>query len=170
MPKRIPARKKKPAVKIKLPVYIIIFVILVLLGLYLFKPQKSYLPIHQSYLNTRNFHSDTYDFTIEVPTDFEIEERFTTIIIKKNNQEIFITYSGMNYSSLNELFLKDKDLKNRVVTFKTINNMKAAVEQSSERKSYYIYKNHSYHSIFTYAQNLFPILDQIAHSFRYTPD
>ena len=104
-------------------------------------------------------------FTIDVPEGFEVEEKFTTVSMKKNNNEILVTFTGTDYKSLQEV-ISSLNRETGNITFLIIDDKSAAVETSTSRKAYYIYKDYALYSIFTNSPSFYPDLDQIVQSFR----
>lgn len=117
---------------------------------------------------TTTFHASSVmgGFTIEVPAGFEVEEKNTIIILKKNNSFINIYRTGTNYASLKDIFSSDKDLKSKNINYFKINELEAGLELKQNEKTYYIYTLYELFSITTQSDYLFLDLDQIAQSFQ----
>lgn len=137
----------------------------------------SYAPTQT--IKEKIYRSKTLKFSIIVPSKFQVEERFTTILLKYNDELIQINRNGTNFENI-EGYLNDLSKKNKITIQderKTaINGLNAIIgtlqypggPQNGE-KNYYLYNNYAIYSISTPSEALFSDLDQIAQSFRYAP-
>ena len=126
----------------------------------------------------KNYHSDTLDFSISFPYNFEIEDKLTAVYLRNELGNIDIVRNGTNYKSLSE-YLENFDSKRKLTTEERIDmsiNGEEAIsriilpsEQNVKQKSYYIYINNAVYIISTTSEALYDDLDRIAQSFRYTP-
>lgn len=163
----------------KQPVLTALFIILFLVAAGF--SSLSYLRNYKSFSTTspspvpksKTYHSDVMDFTVEVPSGFEIEEKFTIIKLTNNKGEILIAQNGTNYNTLKD-YLNDPRLKevNELsnLVFSNENETERAEGFLGEQKVYFIYSNYRVYSLSTLNRDLYTALDQIAQSFRYTLD
>lgn len=127
----------------------------------------------------KTFQSKNLKFTINIPAYLQIEEKFTTVILKSNNTQIVLSRIATNFENLED-YLNDLSIKNKLVIedreVKTINNLnsvtaniKASVNRDKNEKVYFIYVDNWIYSLTTDSESLYDDLDQIAQSFKYTP-
>jgi hypothetical protein len=128
---------------------------------------------------TKTYHSKTLKISFSYPSDFQVEEKFTTISLKNNAGVVLISRNGTNFSNI-ESYLKDSDSK---VNLKVDQENKftagdldhvTRIEQFTsgsinKHKIDFIYKDYNIYSISTSSEELYDELDQIAQSFRYIP-
>lgn len=166
-------KKKNPKNNIALRSIIFITVLaLILLFIYVnFRSQSS--PASNGAQQTKRFESKDLKFSISLPTDFLIEEKFNSIFLKSNDGEITVGRIGTNFDNLNDYLDNLSSLNNFTIENKenlTINNYSAVKAYIKGATYYFIYPSKwVVYSIFTKSQPLFGDLDQIAQSFRYTP-
>ena len=120
--------------------------------------------------------SGVMNFSIEVPSEYEVEEKSLMVILRKNQSEITISRSGTNFNSLDE-YMPDHRSKNKLLVKKSdemkINNLDAIVEvletvTKEQLRSYKLYVDHYIYTIATNQIDFYSDLDQIAQSFRVT--
>lgn len=183
MTKQAPARKKPKRVPPK-PVFIV-FVLLVililvsLLGQSYFKRSKSgdFTSFVTPTLNeqAKIFRSsDVMDFEIKVPINYEVSEKMGSVtVLSENNEIILIGRNGTNFDNLEDYIeLSRNNLKNRVTNQNrlTINGLNTVSGFIEKEKVYFIYTPYFVYILSTKNPNLYSTLDQIAKSFRYTPN
>lgn len=121
------------------------------------------------------FSSKSLKLTITVPTQFQVSEKFGTIKISNSNGEININQNGTNFNNLDD-YLNDLKQKNHFTLNNQqnllINNLSAIKADIESQHIYYIFSkgNYTVYSFSTRDNYLYPVLDQIAQSFRYTPN
>ena len=169
--------KKNTKIKTKHGIIIVIaFVLLFGIGIYLVvNGNKTYVP--QENTGISNTEQTTYKskdlkFTLNVPSKFQIEERFTTVLLQYTDELIQITRSGTNDSTLDAHLDNLSKLNNFNFLTKeelTINNYSAVKGTIEGEVHYFIYVDNWVYSISTSSPSLFSTLDQIAQSFKYNP-
>lgn len=121
--------------------------------------------------------SSTMKFTIDVPNEAAVEEKFTNVIITLPQGKIYVGRNGTNFNNLDD-YIKDLRVKNRVTATKEekskIDNNSALMDlivsgENQETKEYFVYVNNWIYTFFSSEKSLYSTLDQIAQSFRYTP-
>lgn len=120
----------------------------------------------------RIYRSKTLKFSIVIPSIFQIEEKFTTILLKNNDKLIQINRSGTNFSTLDDHL--DNLSKLNQLTFSdrqhaSISNYDSVKGTIGGEIHYFIYVDNWVYSLSTSSPPLFPDLDKIAQSFRYAP-
>ncbi|HLC94129.1 MAG TPA: hypothetical protein VJH96_01000 [Patescibacteria group bacterium] len=160
--------KKKKQEKILFFVFIILVIIIISLFFLLYSPQS----------NTYSFND--FKFTLNIPTSYQIEEQFTSVILKNPKGEIIIDKINTNYENIQD-YLTNLEKKNKIVitnqktlVINNINSLIAFIEHPISRlpreKAYFYYPtNWTIYSLSTSSEVLFDDLDRIARSFRYTP-
>jgi len=122
---------------------------------------------------TRTFQStSTMKFAITVPVIYEIVEKFGSASINTGKGTISIGQNGTNFNNLKEYIKNSRNnLEARIVNRKElrINGLEAVSGNIGSEKTYFIYVENRVYSLSTSSPVLFPDLDQIAQSFRYTP-
>lgn len=128
----------------------------------------------------RTFQSKNLKFSIQTPTDFETEEKFTRVTLSStNNDEILVNRIATDFSNLED-HLNDLNKKNKVEVIEqkpiAINKYQALVRlikypggPSQGERIYNILVDNWVYSISTSSKSLYDELDQIAQSFRYIP-
>ena len=155
----------------------IIFVIILFFGL-VFKTNYNNSYVNTPNQNVRAYSSKFLKFSIHKPSEYTVEEKYTSVTLKKKKQEISIDRTGTNFDTIDG-YINDLASKNRLeIEHKekiSINNNKEAMiidyrTINNNEKIYIIYATDW--TIFTLSassKTLYPDLDQIARSFRYTP-
>jgi len=119
------------------------------------------------------YKSKAMKFSIDVPSDFQVEENLPTITVKNAKGVIYIDRSGTNFETLEEHLNNLSRLNHFVISSKenvSINSLPAVKGIIDGKMHYFIYaKPWTVYSIFTSSQALFSDLDKIAQSFKYTP-
>jgi predicted Zn-dependent protease len=113
--------------------------------------------------------------TVTVPAGFQILDKQITFTLSNQAGDINIIKNGTQFTNLKE-YLKDFDSKSSITitnekqiilnSYETISRME---ESRGEYKVYYIFTHNSVYVLSTSSPSLYPILDQIAQSFRYNP-
>lgn len=126
----------------------------------------------------KTYYSKSMKVSVDMPISFQVEESFTTITFKKNDDSITLSRNGTQFSNL-ESYLNDFDSKRQLIVpenneiiingYDTVLRTMNFPKQNIKQKSYYIYVDNWVYVIFTKSKSLFNDLDQIARSFRYTP-
>ena len=156
---------------------VILVAIVALVSFFYFKTSPSTtldipIPSTVSQSTLKTFKSSSVmDFTIEVPSKYTIEEKFTTVTITSQNEEISIRRSGTNSSNLDDYLSWLSKMNKLIINNKTkisVNNLSAIHATVEGKNMYFIYIDNFVYSISTNSK-LDDDLDQIAQSFRYTP-
>ncbi len=122
--------------------------------------------------------SNNLNFSIEVSDAYSIEERSVSVNLIKGNNSVRIGRSCTNFNGISE-YLNDLDIKNNKTENTTdenisINGYQTITRQYHEttnlRKIYFIMVGGCVYNLSTTTPDLYPDLDQIAHSFQYTGD
>jgi|SRR3989344_97589 len=117
--------------------------------------------------------SDVMDFNINTPTSFSIEEKFGQVTIKNTEGIITVDKIGSDYSDLKQ-HLSDKRIqilqKLSSVSEETIGGLESISGYINNSKLYFIMSENRVYTLSTDSASLYSTLDQIAHSFRYTPN
>lgn len=128
---------------------------------------------------TKNYYSKNLKFSIEIPSNFEIQEKFTSVVFKTKRDEITVSRNGTNFDNL-EAHLDDLHKKNNSTLEKkqslilnglsSINGvLKFPGGPTEGQKVYYFYADNAIYILSTSSKSFYDELDQIAQSFRYTP-
>ena len=129
--------------------------------------------------NLKTFKSSSaMDFTVQIPQDYDIDEKLTHIDFR--NKKDFIGVDRTDASGFNSLkdFLAYVDDKNKLKLTPTIKELKIngqpaitrmEVRGSIRYKMYYIHADNWVYVFSTKSESLDSDLDQIAQSFKYTP-
>jgi len=116
--------------------------------------------------------SSALRFSIELPFDYQAEERFGSVIIFTPNGSIFINRNGTNFDRLED-YLSDLSIKNHFVLINKNNSQVNGLETISgnieKEKIYFIYKDYAVYSLSAKDKSLYNDLDQIAKLFHYAP-
>ncbi|EKD71047.1 MAG: hypothetical protein ACD_46C00286G0002 [uncultured bacterium] len=125
----------------------------------------------------KTYISKNLKFKIKAPIGYQLEEKFTTVILKNNKGEIIIDRSGTNYGKIEDyliFFDQQRNIKIEQEDKLNINGLKSVrrleyftTGQKEEHKIYFIYKEYAIYKISTKFRNLFDDLDIIAQSFEY---
>ena len=126
----------------------------------------------------KTFQSKDMKFSVELPSEYQANEKMGSVNITTKAGEIYIDRNGTNFNNLND-YLTDLRTKNKPLVIDekktSINNNQAILEvikipgNEFETREYMIYNDNWVYLLFTNTQSLYPALDQIAQSFRYTP-
>lgn len=164
--------------KLLLPLIIIVVIVGGYFGLQKFskkqpplsqEPSSSLAP---SPANLKTFESKTMKIKIEVPEEFNVEEKFASVKIKTSQGEISVDRNGTNFSNLNDYIKNSQNnLEVRITNRKelTINNLISISGMLEKEEIYFIYINNFVYTLSTSSPDLYDDLDQIAQSFRYIP-
>jgi len=166
---------------------IIIIVFIFLFGIVIYlatNTNKTYEPQTSTGIASRsdagNFKSKDLKFTITIPSLYTVKEGQTYVEVLLNGVIAFdIVRNGTNFESL-DTYLKDFDIKKQltIVTdektltingHQSVSRIETNTGSKIKQKLYYIYVDNWVYSVSTSSPSLFPDLDQIAQSFRYTP-
>jgi len=159
---------------------IIIIVFVFLFGLVIYvvtNTNKTYVPQTSTAINTRDvkiYSSKSMKFSIDVPEKFQIDEKFSRVTLASDEGNIYIEKSNTDFDNIDD-YVNSLDTKNNSTTLDkkslTINkNLSAISGMVSNQKYYFIYTDDwTIFTLFADSPSLFPDLDQIAQSFKYTP-
>ena len=116
--------------------------------------------------------SSTMDFTIQVPNNYQVNEKFGSVTISSNGGYIYIDMNGTNFNNIND-YLNALHNDNKVILEKQknmiINDLQVVSGFIGKDKNYYIYTDGIVYLLFTNSESLYANLDLIAQTFRYTP-
>ncbi|MEN9407099.1 MAG: hypothetical protein RLZZ455_315 [Candidatus Parcubacteria bacterium] len=133
------------------------------------------IPVNQQAfkIESESFIFSQLNFSIDVPSDYVIEEKYSLVILKSNVGEIAISNNGTNFETIDQ-YLNDLGVKNHFsLTDKedlVINSYPAAKLIIGKRVDYFIYATEwTVYTLSTDSEALYDDLDQIARSFRYIP-
>lgn len=158
----------------------VVVVYFVLRAVNMYQPASSNLSLPIGKQNSSQiFKSKNLKFTIDVPSKFRIEEKFTTVFLRNTLGEILVDRIGTNFSNIDD-YLEDLSIKNKLLIEKknkflidNYNSMnvviKHPVSKDQDSKAYMIYVDYFIYTFSTTYPDLFDDLDQIAKSFRYSP-
>lgn len=153
-------------------ILIIIVAILAIGAVIYYKSNSSQPESTKSAEQAKTIQSKNLKFSVEIPSDFEKQEKFTTVILNNNGNEIKISRVATNFENL-ENYLADLSNKNKFNLSNkenlSINDSVAIRGNTNDEKIYFIYRDGWVFSISTDSNSLFDDLDQIAHSFHYIP-
>lgn len=164
---------------------LVILVLVILTGViiyfrYLPKENKPNTPVVNKQSNTpkyKTFKSEVINISIQLPQDYLIEEKLTHVELKKGNNSIGLDRNAHAFRTLKE-YLDDADEKDkleftRVINEFEINSFPAVIRDELRGgvkvRMYYIFTPDWVYIFSTDSESLYPDLDQIAKSFRYTP-
>lgn len=119
------------------------------------------------------FRSSVMEFEIDIPVSYEIKERSSSVSIFAPEGEIRVLRNGTEYDNLDGYVAHLEEFNG--VSFQkesdsAINNLSAQKGILEGELTYFIYTNHVVYSVSTSEEALYSDLDQIAKSFRYTPN
>lgn len=167
-------------------VIIFILVILFLIFAFVYLPRPDYSAIqnqsqtikqlNSKEVGTKFYSSKTFKISFQVPAKAAIKEDVAEIRIELNKNLIVVTRNGTNFQNLID-YLKEFDSRRQIkadyekaekigeneAIFRTI------ISDNKKRRSVFIYSNYYVYIFSTDSEALFPDLDRIAKSFRYTP-
>lgn len=117
--------------------------------------------------------SDLMNFEIQIPNHYVTDEKFGIVTITSPEGKIQVSQNGSEYENL-DAHISALVKLNRVSFAKeanlTIDNLPAQVGKLNNEKSYFIYSGNRVYTFSTDSEALYGALDQIAKSFRYTPN
>ena len=116
--------------------------------------------------------SSVMKFSITLPNNFLVEERFGSVRIETPTGEILIGQNGTNFNDLiGYIENSQNNFKSRIVNREDliINGLESIKGIIEDESVYLIYADYRVYSISTRTQPLYDDLDQIAQSFRYVP-
>lgn len=125
--------------------------------------------------DNKTFTSDLLKFSIEVPENYQIEEKFTDVILTNAKNDINISRTGTNFETVGEYITELENKNSIVVTDKqsiASNIISGYINHSNgvQKKTYFIYAgNWAVYTLSTASKELYFDLDQIAKSFKHTP-
>lgn len=123
--------------------------------------------------------SEVLKFTITVPSQFSIKDEKIRVIISNLEGDMIISRNGTQFDSLEE-YIKDFDIKHKttpsneqkisVGNFSAVSRViKYPGSNPSGDKIYLVYTGDAVYQFSTSSESLYPDLDQIAQTFKYTP-
>jgi hypothetical protein len=126
--------------------------------------------------NLKTFSSTTMKLIFKFPEQFRVDENMGLVTIVSTDGKITLSRVSTDYNSLND-FLKDLDSKNKpkiledrdIQNNQYIEKLRYIEIRGKEEKIYWVFTDGWVYSISTIDSSLYPDLDQIAQSFRYTP-
>ena len=128
---------------------------------------------------TRTYKSKFLKITFNYPTKFQLEDKFDTIYLKEGNYLIIIDRVGTNYKTIDEYLnylgnINKVNISDRQqLKVNKLDGVKATINHPNtnnpDTEVYYFYVDNWVYDISTTYSSLYPDLDQIAQSFRYTP-
>lgn len=135
-------------------------------------PAVTQTPQAKSYL------SKSMKLSINVPSQFTLEDQATRILVNSDEGSIIISRAGTQFTNLNS-YLEDLDVKNSVKPIEQqdleINGYKSKLRlvqypgSQDKERVYKIFVEPQIYTLTTSSESLYSDLDQIAKSFRYTP-
>lgn len=167
-----------------LPLLILTLVILtggIIYLRYLPKENKLNPPPQDKRLTTsklKTFKSANLDFSVQIPENYAVTEKWATVRFDLGESYISVGRNTHSFNSLKE-FLADADEKDKLEFTKTINEftinrlpatVRDEVRAGVKARMYYIFTPEWVYIFSTNSESLYSDLDQIARSFRYTPD
>lgn len=170
---------KKSKLQKNIPSYLAVLILLLVVGLVYIK-YNSFLqteqitPSQPTISNLKTFKSSSImDFTILIPTSYSVEEKYGSATITASKGTIEISQNGTNFSNLDD-HIKSLEKLNHISINQqgniTINGLSSKIGTIGDEKTYFIYIPNKVYSISTKSNFLYSDLDQIAQSFRYTPN
>lgn len=157
----------------------LLFVVSIMLYL---RPKQVIAPesINNFSQEMKEYKSDFLDFSVSFPSKFQVEEDMTFVNFISSEGIINVSRNGTDFYDI-QSYLQDFDLKRNIqVTsedgenIQGINGVRRIEKFNSgptERHlAMYFYINNSIYAISTSSEELYDELDQIAQSFRYTPN
>lgn len=122
---------------------------------------------------TKTFRSSSVmKFSIEIPENYQVEEKFTNVTIATPKGSIYINRTGTNFEKVED-YINDLGTKNHfTLTDKKIlqiNGLKTISGIIEKEKIYFIYNDYAVYTLTAKSESLYSDLDQIAQSFRYIP-
>jgi len=174
------ASKNKKSSNKNLWIVVLVVVALLLFGAIFMQNNSSHKPIQKADMaqsssedRLKKYYSKDLKITFDYPGEFQIETKYTDIVLKNEEGEILVSRSGTNVNTLNDYLDNLSKLNNLTVSDRkelTINGYSSVQGMVDNKKYYFIYPaNSTVVSISSDSQAHFDDLDQIARSFRYTP-
>jgi len=116
-------------------------------------------------------------FTVQLPRDYGVEGESPYVKFKRGENFIAVVRNGSVFDSLDE-DLADYDAKNKIESTSDKKKLEINGYQAISRlelrdvlqKAYYIYVGDYVYIFSTKSEKLYSDLDQVAQSFRYTPN
>ena len=130
---------------------------------------ETFEPSVQSF---NEFHSDSLNIFLNIPTNFEIQDKLIDVVLRSGEGKIVIGRSGTNYSSLQEYWVNQPQTNKDGISqekWLTIDGYEAVSAQLHNTRLYKIFIDGIIFTIETENPELYDDLEQIAQSFRYTP-
>ncbi len=151
--------------------FLIIFIVVIATG-YIVFAQTSGKGINIFSSVSKQYSSKHFNISIEVPRNYDVDEKFNTIKITNPQGEILLTKTSTNFSNL-EKYL-DNIIERNNPNFQdskktTINDIPVFSGKLDIKKMYIFYYQNTVYTLSTSVESLYDDLDQIAQSFRYTP-
>lgn len=180
------AKKIKKKFKLPIVIYLLIGFFLLLLFYFIFLNKQ----VRNQYINKISsqgsiisptileqnyiYHSEFLKISMEVPKDMKLIEQNGDIILNKQGgtEEIILSGIGTNYDDIDGFLLGLEKRNNSKISDKKyliVSGLDAVEAYINGQKHYLIYNDHWVYSITTEKPTLYPLLDQIARSFRYEP-
>lgn len=163
--------------KVKSPVLLLAGVLLLILSVVIGFMNGPKLNLQKDSIlqtvNTKEFKSSgVMDFTIRIPHDYQIIEKFGSVTISGPSGEILLAQNGTNYTNLAD-YIDDSrnNLKSKLYNRKnlTIERLEATSGFIEQEKFIFIYAEYNVYILSAKNADLYDDLDQIAQTFQYTP-
>lgn len=181
MPKKPAPRKLTQKQSVWTVVFILLLVFII--GFISFSYFRNYrsqpTPAPSLTPQTKTFHSDVMDFTIEVPDKYQVNDLNLAVDLISTNGQISVVRNGTNFTNLDD-YISDFDSKRNIKSknfnkssfggYEVLSRIITLSDNDITQKSYYIRVNSMVYIFSTNSVELFSDLDQIAQSFKYTPD
>ncbi len=123
-------------------------------------------------IQTKTFQSKIMKFTIGLPSNYQGQEKLGSVTVSTPKGILYIDRNGTNFDNIED-YVQDLGKKNKFILSNKknlqINSLEAIVGNTNREKLYFIYSNYAVYTLSAKEEPLFPDLDQIAQSFRYTP-
>lgn len=125
----------------------------------------------------KDYYSKVLKISFKVPTNAEVSEKNSYLLITLPIGKISITFNGTNFGNIREYF-NDLKKKNKITPLSYLEGdvngynfvMISDEELGNESKmvkTYFIYSNNRIFAFSTSDEALYPVLDQIVQSFEY---
>lgn len=169
-------RTKKKSTK-KVHLSFIWTTVIIFIGVFLIFYKIS--PGSSDYIASLPYSSQLLRFQITIPADFQVNEQYTNLSLSRNNEEIIITRTASQFTHLED-YISSLESKNNIkintlqkLEIDGLNSIKGSIMYTSPEnlpeQVFFIFGNGRVYTLSTSSQNLYDELDQIAHSFHYTP-
>lgn len=177
---------KNKKTKINSPLIIIAVLILIVIVYFITRPSNFSPPFSNNYPTPTKiqnvnqvYASKTLKFTIIFPSQFKVEERFTTASINSIEGEILLSRVATDFENIED-YLNDLSVKNRIkitnrenIKINSLDGIRGKIDYAPTtnptKYAYFVYADNWVYSLSTSSPALFDALDTIAQSFRYTP-